>query len=199
MVATLAGVKQVVTLTEKHVVGVSAADGALLWSHPFTTDYDQNAVTPIIQGDLVIVSGLDNGVTALRIARAGAAADREAGLDERGRVVLHELAGARGRAAHRLLAPPEGPGRRARRGHRQAGAGPARAARARARPIVVAGDVALVMTTEGELLVVKHGAEKFTPVATYTVATSPVWAHLAVAPGAVLVKDLKTLALWRVP
>ena len=60
-----------VTLTDKRVVGLSAADGALLWSAPFTTVYDQNAITPVVSGDLVIVSGIDKGVSALRIHREG--------------------------------------------------------------------------------------------------------------------------------
>ena len=198
MVATLAGVKQVVTLTEKHVVGVSAADGTLLWSHPFATAYDQNAVTPVIQGDLVIVSGLDNGVTALRIARAGAA-------------LTATPAWTAADASFYMSSPVLAGGRLLGFSHKQKGqvvaldaatgrlvwASPGR--QGESASLVVAGDVALVMTTEGELLVVRHAAERFTPVTTYTVATSPVWAHLAVAPGAVLVKDLKTLALWRVP
>jgi outer membrane protein assembly factor BamB len=198
MMATLAGVRQVVTLTEKHVIGVGAADGKLLWSYPFTTAYDQNAITPVVHGDLVIVSGIQKGVTALRIGRAGAALSatpawtsdaasfymsspvlvggRLVGFSERqkGQVVALDAAGGR------LL-----------------WAGPGRAGESAS--VVVAGDVALVMTTEGELTVVRHGGERFTPVATYEVATSPVWAHLAVVPGGVLVKDLRALALWRVP
>ena len=197
MIATLAGVKQVVTLTEKHVVGVSAATGSLLWSRPFTTDYDQNSVTPVIDGDRVIVSGLDVGVTALRIARTGAA-------------WTATPAWTSADAAFYMSSPVLVGGRLIGFSHKQKGqvvaldaatgklewASPGR--QGESASIVVAGDVALVTTTEGELLVARPGPV-FTPVATYTVATSPVWAHLAVAPGAVLVKDLKTLTLWRVP
>ena len=43
----------------------------------------------------------------------------------------------------------------------------------------------------------KADAGRFAPVATYGVAPSATWAHLAVAPGAVLVKDVRTLTLWR--
>ena len=56
--------------------------------------------------------------------------------------------------------------------------------------IVVAGGDALVLTTEAELLVLKADAERFAPVATYAVGDGATWAHLAVAPGAILVKDV---------
>jgi outer membrane protein assembly factor BamB len=65
--------------------------------------------------------------------------------------------------------------------------------------LIVAGADALVLTTEAELLVFKADADRFAPVATYGVGDGATWAHLAVAPNAVLVKGARTLALWRVP
>ena len=59
--------RQVITQSRTHVVGISAANGALLWSVPFTTAYDQNIVTPIVSGDLVLYSGIEQPLTALRI------------------------------------------------------------------------------------------------------------------------------------
>src|SRR5690606_14236118 len=55
--------------SENAVIGLDAANGQLLWRVPFTTRFDQNAVTPVVVGDLVIYSGLDNGTTAIRVAR----------------------------------------------------------------------------------------------------------------------------------
>ena len=43
---TAAGVRQIVDVSKTKVVGVDAASGALLWSLPLVTPYDQNAVTP---------------------------------------------------------------------------------------------------------------------------------------------------------
>ena len=65
------GVEQVVTFTQEHFVGVSVADGALLWSRPFTTQSDTTSQTPVLYRDLVIENGRGNGVTAFRVARAG--------------------------------------------------------------------------------------------------------------------------------
>ena len=52
------------------LVGVAADSGRLLWKVPFTTEYTQNAVTPVVQGSVVIVSGLDHPVRALRVVAA---------------------------------------------------------------------------------------------------------------------------------
>ena len=71
VVAEVAGVRQVVAFTEGHLVGLSAASGALLWKLPFTTEYTQNAVTPVVRGSTVYYSGLDKGVHAVEIVRRG--------------------------------------------------------------------------------------------------------------------------------
>ena len=72
VVAEIAGVRQVVTFSESFLVGVSADRGQLLWKIPFKTAWVQNAVTPIVDGDTVIYSGLDHPVSAVRILRSGA-------------------------------------------------------------------------------------------------------------------------------
>jgi len=198
IVATLHGVRQVVTLTEKQLVGVSAADGALLWSAPFTTMYDQNSVTPVVLGDLVIVSGVEKGVSALRIHRAAgrwyarpAWENKEASFYMSSPVLVgSRLLGFSHRQKGQVVAIDAASGR-------LLWAGPGR--QAESASLAVAGDAALVLTTEGELIVLKADAERFAPVATHGVAASATWAHFALAPHAVLVKDVRSLILWRVP
>ena len=68
MVATLGGVRQVVTFTQQNFVGVSIADGTLLWRRPYTTPSTTTSQTPIFHKDLVIESGRANGITAFRAA-----------------------------------------------------------------------------------------------------------------------------------
>jgi hypothetical protein len=46
-------------------------------------------------------------------------------------------------------------------------------------------------------MVLNAGAVRFLPVATYGVAESETWAHLAVGTGVVLVKDVRSLTSWR--
>ena len=69
---TVVGSKQIVTLTEKSLVGVSVADGKLLWSIPFAPHARAyNAATPIIVGQTVIYSGATRGTHALKIEKQG--------------------------------------------------------------------------------------------------------------------------------
>jgi len=68
IVATLAGRRQVVYMTGSRVVGLDVADGRLLWSYPFQVQYDESIATPIVIGELVVITGDGHAGTALRIA-----------------------------------------------------------------------------------------------------------------------------------
>jgi outer membrane protein assembly factor BamB len=69
VLATIGGVKQVVTLAERSLVGVALADGKLLWKHPYSTQY--NAATPVVDGDTVYVSIGQAGTTAVKVTKDG--------------------------------------------------------------------------------------------------------------------------------
>ena len=69
---TVGGVKQIVTLTEKSVVGVAVADGKGLWKLPFAvTGMNYNAATPIVDGQTVIYTGAGRGAKAVKIEKQG--------------------------------------------------------------------------------------------------------------------------------
>jgi hypothetical protein len=59
--------------------------------------------------------------------------------------------------------------------------------------------VLFALTAAAELVVSRPGAGSFEPVATYTVAQSPTWAHPAPVSDGFLVKDLESLTRWRLP
>jgi outer membrane protein assembly factor BamB len=196
VVATLAGARQVVTQTRTHVVGLSASDGRRLWQVPFTTEYDQNAVTPVVDADVVIYSGLDKGVLALRIVRGSGGLAAEP-LWDTAEVSLYMsspvLAGGRlfglshkkkgqyfclDAASGRTLWLSEG-----RQGENAS--------------LVVAGDHVLLFSTEGRLVVTRRDAAAFAALASYTLAEGEAWAHPAPAGPALLVKDAGSLTLWR--
>jgi outer membrane protein assembly factor BamB len=73
VVATVAGVKQVVAFTADHLMGVARENGTILWSVPFHTDAKRHAATPIIFDDTVIVSSHTIGLVATKIVREGGA------------------------------------------------------------------------------------------------------------------------------
>jgi outer membrane protein assembly factor BamB len=66
------GVKQIVTPTEKSIVGIAVADGKLLWQRPFPIQgMAYNAATPIIDGQTVIYTGKGRGAKAVKIEKQG--------------------------------------------------------------------------------------------------------------------------------
>ena len=65
------GHRQLVTLTESSVIGLDAADGALLWSAPFTDEWHENIMTPVWTGAHLVVSGPRQGTHAFEIRRRG--------------------------------------------------------------------------------------------------------------------------------
>ena len=67
MVATLAGVKQVLCFTVEGIMGLDRSDGTLLWRVPLSTDYGRHVIAPIIHGDLVIVGSHQFGMRATRV------------------------------------------------------------------------------------------------------------------------------------
>ncbi len=63
IMATLAGTRQIVSATLDSIIGISL-DGAALWRYPW--EGGGGSITPVLNGDAVLVSALDEGVTALR-------------------------------------------------------------------------------------------------------------------------------------
>jgi outer membrane protein assembly factor BamB len=62
------GVRQLITMTQKSVVGVDVQNGKLLWSAPFVPKSPQNALTPVFQDGYVFVAcGHSSGGTVMKI------------------------------------------------------------------------------------------------------------------------------------
>lgn len=196
VVATLAGVRQLVTQSRTHVVGVGL-DGRLLWQLPIESPYDQNSVTPIIAGDLVIYSALSNPTTAVRIGRSGAtftpqevwkntdvsmymstavvAGDALVGLGQRNRGQFFAIDWKTGRTLWTT------------RGREADNAA-----------LIRVPGYTLIQTTEGELIVARDSAAAFDVVKRYDVAESATWAHPALAGNRLFVRDAKNLTLWTI-
>ena len=195
VIASFGNSRQVVTQSRSHLVGLSAATGALLWSVPFTTAYDQNIVTPIVSGDLVLYSGIDQPLTALRIRESAGkwTAERAWHADSvpmyMSTAVLSggSLFGLTHRNKGQFFALDPRSGKvlwttRGREGENAA--------------LIAVGELLMATTTEGELVIARRDATKFDPIKRYTVAESPVWAHPVPAGRGVLIKDAEKLAFW---
>ncbi|MEO7133964.1 MAG: PQQ-binding-like beta-propeller repeat protein [Vicinamibacterales bacterium] len=197
VVAEIAGIKQIITQTQKFLVSVNAANGQLLWQLPFTTSFEQNSITPIVRGDAVIYSGLDNGTIAVRVIRKGAALATEPlwknadvsmymsspvvsgttlyGLSHKSRGQFFAIDLASGQTLWTTVG---------RQGENAS--------------LVTAGPLLLLSTTGSELIVARANPARFDELKRYTIADSAVWAHPAIAGRTIVVKDVDKLICWTI-
>ena len=71
IVATLAGVKQIVYLSADSLAGYARATGKILWSVPLKTDAKRHACSPVIVGDTITVNSHTFGTICFRIVETG--------------------------------------------------------------------------------------------------------------------------------
>ena len=88
---TLRGVRQIVTLTQNHAVGVRASDGKLLWKRDVRTFMEQNIPTPLLYRDQVLISALRWGAAMLEPAPDAGAPDGAWQLNEAWMTKQHEM------------------------------------------------------------------------------------------------------------
>jgi outer membrane protein assembly factor BamB len=195
IIATFAGTRHLVTQTRSHIVGLSPSDGRELWRAPFTTEYEQNIITPVAAGGLLIYSGLSKPTVAVRIVQEGSSWKLQEvwrnedvpmymsspvasggvlyGLTHRNRGQFFALDVTTGRTL--WTSPPR---------------------QAENAALAVATTVLVATTTEGELVVMPMTKQGHGVIRKYTLAESPIWAHPAFATGGVLVKDAESLSFW---
>lgn len=70
--AEFAGVRQVVVPTGPNLVGLELATGKKLWSVPYQIQYDETIGTPVVAGDLVLITATGQPLSAWRIAKNAA-------------------------------------------------------------------------------------------------------------------------------
>jgi outer membrane protein assembly factor BamB len=197
IIVEIEGERQIVTQSKKYCLGVSVATGQLLWSIPFTTDWDQNIVTPAVYKQSIIFSGLDKGTMAVKVLKRGnqwvaeqvwhnpgvsmymsspvVSGDLIFGMSDKRRGQYFCLDAATGRT----LWLGEG-----RQGENAS--------------LLNAGNFLLLLTNEGRLLVAKPSARAFELVMQYEVAASATWAHPAVVGRNILIKDTTSMTLWSI-
>ena len=65
------GMRQIATMTNGSIEGLDAKTGAALWSVPFPDEWHENIVTPIWTGTHLIVSGTRQGTHAFTLSQTG--------------------------------------------------------------------------------------------------------------------------------
>jgi outer membrane protein assembly factor BamB len=195
LVLDISGTRQVVTFTQENLVGVSRANGQLLWQRPYKTPSTTTSQTPILYKDMIIESGRGNGITAFRAAPRGEkwTTDNVWHTDE---VSVHMSdAVAVGNVLYGLS-------------HLNRGqyfaldldsgkvlwtSEPRQAEHA---AMSRTANVVLSLEEDGELVVLRHNRERFEPITRYEVATSATWPQPAISGNRVFVKDVTSLTLW---
>ena len=195
IVADIGGVRQVITQTQENIIGVSAIDGRLLWRRPFSTEYTQNIITPIVLGNTVIVAGYQKPTSAFRIVKMGDQWRTEdvwenpaVSLYMANAVVVGDALFAlshRNRGQYVLLDVKSG---------KTLWTGMPRAAENAA--IVRAGNLIVALEDDADLIIGRVNAGGFQEVKRYSVASGATWAQPVIAGNRIYVKDVSTLALW---
>jgi len=190
------GTKQIVTLTEKRVVGVGLADGKLLWQVPFATGRRAyNAATPIIDGQTVIFTGRGRGTRAVKIEKqdAGFAAkelwsNTELATQFNTPVLKGGLLfGFSDRDNLFCINAQTG---------QTAWTDTTRRGRGGFAAVLDAGSCLLALPNNSELIAFKPSDKECAELARIKVADAPTYAHPVIAGDRIFVRDEGTVTLW---
>jgi outer membrane protein assembly factor BamB len=197
VVVELEGARQVVTMTDKSVIGLESKTGKLLWRMPWPDEWNENIVTPVLYKNMLIFSGVRKGTVAVQLARNGAEwtakqvwhnpeiamymnspvleGDHLFGMSSKRKGQYFCLEAATGK----VLWTTEG-----REGFNAS--------------ILNVKDALLILTSDANLIVAKKSAKGFEQVAKYSVADSATHAHPVVMGKSILIKDDGAMALWNI-
>jgi hypothetical protein len=191
------GRRQIVTLTQRRLIGVDAGSGKLLWETPFKVAIDTTTATPVYHGGLVIVGGMNGPVRAFRVTRGGAGFVVDEVWSNPG-VSLYlsspVIAGGslvafatqkKGQLV--VLDPVTGTVTWSAEGRQGDNAF-----------LVATGSTALVFLSSGELEVANVAGGKAEIAARYDLADSEIWSHPAVLERHLLTKDRTHVRLWAI-
>lgn len=192
---TIEGTKQIVTLTEKSVVGIATADGKLLWQLPFVPErMAYNAATPIVDGQTVIYMGKGRGIKAVKIEKKGdgfTTAELWSNVEvapQFNTPVLKEgfLFGLSDRGNLFCVDAKTGKTAWIDQTSRDRGGFTA---------IVDVGACLMALPSSSELTVFKPGDKGYAELAKIKVSDSPIYAHPVVAGNRIIIKDQESVAM----
>jgi len=196
---TIDGTRQIVTLTEKSVVGIDVADGKLLWQLPFApASRAYNAATPIIDGQTVIYMGAGRGIRAVRIeTQAGGFVAKElwsnpdvAPQYNTPVLVKGFLYGLSNRGSFFCVNAKTG---------QSAWTDVTRQDRSGFGAVVDTGSCLLSLPSSSELIVFKPSDKEYAELARIKVSDTPVHSHPVLVGNRLFVKDQETVMMCTIP
>jgi outer membrane protein assembly factor BamB len=191
----LAGTRQIVTITQGKIVGVDPANGTLLWERPFVSSNSTNAVTPVLYGQTVIVSGNGGPTTAFTVTKQNnqwttQTVWENADIPYRlsNSVLVHDaLFGLTTKNSGQYFSVDAKTGKTVWTSEPRAAAQAA---------ILQAGDLVFSLQDDGNLVIFRSGTAAFEPIRRYHVADSETWTQPTISGSRIFVKDVSNLALW---
>jgi outer membrane protein assembly factor BamB len=195
IVRAISGTRQLITMTDKAVVAVDVTTGTLLWSIPFPDEWNENIVTPVVAGDFLVISGTRKGTFGYRIERTGATWTPKQAWNNTDLPMYMSSPVADGTLIYGFSNKRKGQlfcldAATGTTKWTTEGRGGTNAA------IQSAGDNLIVLTTDGELLVVKRSPAKYEELRRYKVADSQTWGHPVLLGRFVVIRDADSIALW---
>jgi len=195
IVAEIDGTRQIITLTQRRLIGVDAATGALLWERPYTTPSVTNAQTPSLFGRTLVLGDASHPLEAFTVTKKGSEWTTEVAWTNadvpmrlsNAAPVGKTLVGISTRNAGQYFAVDPATGKTLWTSEERQAAQAA---------IVTAGSVWFSLEDDGELVVVRTNPTAFEPVQRYKVSDTPTWSPPAISGNRIFIKDQSTLALW---
>jgi outer membrane protein assembly factor BamB len=194
---TVGGTKMIIAETAKSIVGVSAADGKLLWQAPFAPQgMAYNAATPIVDGQTIIYCGQGRGSKAVKIEKQGETfAAKELWSNPENSVQFNSpilknnlLFGLSQRGSFFCINAETGKTAWTEPTGGRGGYG----------SIVDAGAVLVALTQKSQLTVFEPNDKQYTEVASIKVADKPTYAYPVLAGKRLFVKDQDSVTLWTI-
>lgn len=193
MVGTLAGERQLIVVSAERAMGVTVEEGTLLWEYPWVTQYGINVSQPILLDDkhVLLSAGYGHGATLLKITRAGERMKAEpvwANINLKNKFTSSVLKDGYvyGLDEAILTCINARTGERMWKGGRY-GYG----------QVLLAGDHLLVLTEQGDLVLVKTDPERHEEVAKFSAIRGKTWNHPAMSDGILLVRNGNEMAAFR--
>jgi len=187
---------QIITMTDKAVVGVETKTGKLLWQIPFPDEFNENIVTPVLANDLVIISGTRKGTFAYRLDVKPPSTWTPTQVWHNAELPMYMsspvadgsfIYGFSNRRKGQLFCLEAATGKVKWTTEGRAGMNAA---------LAVAGSNLVVLTTEGELLVVRKNPDKYEELHRYTVADGQTWGQPVVLKNGIVIRGSDSVALW---
>ncbi|MCE9566246.1 MAG: PQQ-like beta-propeller repeat protein [Planctomycetes bacterium] len=196
LIVSPGGVKQIVGFTGTRMVGLRHSDRDLLWEHPFPTRYEQTIVSPLVWKDLVVFGGEVKPTVAVKLTKDNDSVKKEVAWksDDLKMYVSSpvpfgdNLIGFDFRTG-KLVCVKFVDG---------STAWTSSAMGTKHVSLVLAGDVLLTLTLDGELRVAKVSADEYLELAKWKVAEKGTYAHLVVVGNTLFVKGPETLLCYEI-